>query len=662
MGQSLDSEGLDVYTSVSLDEVEASRDGLSIHALVVDSDSRNLDVEDVVSVVRRVTPNVLVFVVGSNPNVDLLRRLISLGIHEFCDKAQPVAGLAHTVKRACDRALVTRLSANVSHQLKATQASLSRDQADLQEQLIDSNQQLQDVNSRLQRAVAEIRTLYHMARDLAENENWSDALDRFLMALVNFLDANGAALLLYSSEAEVLAARSTFQMDGARLDDSCDTILKQRELHPRISEIHCYEDYLERRYSSCLERSASWDVTVIPLKHRQQELGFLLLDKGYASGVYFRDDYDFLSTLQTIFAEEIANAKYISELRQLTRFNKKVLDNISSGVITTDLDGRVLYANQHARHLCAQLNGRTAVRFDEIFTHPSGELWARLIASDKASQVHEVTCAADALTFPARLRTAVMHDDNLNGKVLVGIFDDLTEQRRMETEIRRNDRLRALGQLSAGVAHEIRNPLTGIANCAEVLSGKLKGDPDKARYLHAIRDEVHRLDGIIRNLLSFARPPKPNSDRCQLSDVTNRVYTLLHDQAQKKGVGLRQEVGDHPLWAFADVNQLTQVVLNMAINAVQACEPGDNVTLSIHPGGASASTVAIDVIDSGPGIPEEIRESLFEPFVTTKTQGTGLGLAISQQIVDDHQGRIHCEFLDKGTRFSIELPRLADPE
>jgi signal transduction histidine kinase len=146
---------------------------------------------------------------------------------------------------------------------------------------------------------------------------------------------------------------------------------------------------------------------------------------------------------------------------------------------------------------------------------------------------------------------------------------------------------------------------------------------------------------------------------CSLRGVAERVEGLLRAQAAARGVRLVVEDMDDDVYCYGDAGQITQVLLNIVLNAVQACGEGDDVHVTCAPVEAqeSGAVARIDVVDTGPGIPQEIRESLFDPFVTTKTRGTGLGLAICQHIVEEHEGTIRCDFLDKGTRFSIELPR-----
>jgi signal transduction histidine kinase len=671
LGRELERTGIAVSTWRPGGEAPVTPAG-GYHLLVLDVDNERSEpllpgfIEEVVNSARGVMVGTGVMAAAGQPSKEQLLHFLEIGVDKFLLKPVDLFDLASHIREACHRSVIGRFSAEIFNRLKNSESLLDRSQIELQDAIVRSNEELQTLNRRLYKVVSQLKTLYHMGRDLAENENWSDALDRFLMALVSFMGADGAALLLFSRNNSLLATRSSFQIDHEVCAGACVRILSSWKEHTRSTEIHSLESYRGGKYISCLEGDTQWRMTVIPLRHRNRPLGFLLLEKDYKDGYGFKGDYDFLNTLQTIFVEEIANASYISELRHLSRFNNKVLDNIRSGVITTDLQGTVNYSNEWARGMCPTLRGPKPdpMHFDDLFKSRQfgGDFWGRVMASRKNSHVLEVTCrGGDSDSFPARLRTAKMYDDTLGGMVIVAIFEDLTEQKRMEAEIRRNDRLRVLGQLSAGVAHEIRNPLTGIATSAEVLADRLGRDDNNVKYIRAILDEINRLDGIIRNLLDFARPPKPQIASCSLPDVIERVMSLLRDDAAKKGVRLDSEKRPEAVYCEADPAQLQQVVLNIVMNAVQACGEGDEVMLDVKredPEDSSyAKVVRIDVLDSGPGVPKEVRESLFDPFVTTKTRGTGLGLAISQHIIEEHNGSIECDFLSRGTRFSIRLPQ-----
>jgi nitrogen-specific signal transduction histidine kinase/DNA-binding response OmpR family regulator len=633
---------------------------------LVDADGVGDNVGDWLSEIRRSHPGLVVLAAATEPTRRLLLELIHTKIYDFFAKPISTARLCETVRFLCAS---DRDNPAAAEPGEMSNTKDNRDRAELSREIFRTNQELEALNKMLKRQASQLTILYQMGRDISENENWSDALDRFLMALVNYIRAEGAALLLFSERESRLSIRSNFQVDPPILTQSCQVLLQNWKDNPRGSEIHAIESYRDMVFNACLDRRRPWRFTIIPLKHRSLSLGFLFIDKLYGSGHAFKIDYNFLNTLQTILAEEVANASYISELRQLSRFNHKVLDNIKSGVITTSLDGHVCFYNQQAAAMCPQLTGSGTIHFNRLFQSDAfgKEFYKKILRSVKDTHVLNVTCGGESnQRFPARLSITKMHDDNLNGTVLVAIFENLTEQKQLEGEIRRNDRLRVLGQLSAGVAHEIRNPLTGIATTAEVLGSKVQGEPDKSKYVHVILEETNRLNEIIRNLLNFARPPKPQIRSFALTELSQRVTGLLADEARKTGIALAVENRLKYDTCSADLNQLTQVLLNIVLNSIQACRRGDSVKIVLENEEANESATGafarIDVIDNGEGVPPEVRSNLFEPFVTTKTHGTGLGLAISHQIIEEHDGRISCEFLKQGTRFSIRLPIEAKTE
>jgi PAS domain S-box-containing protein len=631
-------------------------------AVVLDADGFPGEWAGVVARIRRRRPDPLVFVAAARPSKTLVNQLLHAGSHHFLPKPMDGKATARLIRAACDK----RGSIGAPGAAGAgvgTGDETRRGRRTVSREFLAANQQLQNANETLRRQVSQLTILYQMGRDISENENWSDALDRFLMALVNYAEAEGAALLLFSRGGERLAARSNFQVDEGALSKTASVLGTRWRENPRGFEIHAAESYAEPVFNACLERLKPWRLTVVPLRYRSRVWGFLVIDKRYRSNARFRHDYPFFTTIQTILAEEVANASYISDLRQLSRFNQKVLDNIQSGVITTDLEGRVIFWNHVASEMCPSLCGQNKVHFDRVFEsrdHPEG-LFGPIIESEIDTRVLEVVYrSSEDRETPARLSITKMHDDGLNGTVVVGIFEDLTEQKKLEAEVRRMDRLRVLGQLSAGVAHEIRNPLTGIATSAEVLGSRLGGHEDKLKYVAAILDETRRLDGIVRNLLSFARPAKPRFGPCAPGEVSGRVVGLLADQAAKKGIEVRVCDGLGGRLLYADADQLTQVLINLVLNAIEACDRGNTVeiSLTVEPDESPSrgEVVRFDVSDNGPGIPPEVADRLFEPFVTTKTQGTGLGLAISQQIVEEHRGNIRCECGARGTTFTVRLP------
>jgi nitrogen-specific signal transduction histidine kinase/DNA-binding NarL/FixJ family response regulator len=651
----IDTAGLRAEGLGSVADAVARVNDARYRVAVLDADGVSGHIADYLSAVRKRRPDIGLLVIATHPARSTLLHLLHARIDEFLPKPISTTRL-HDVVRILDARGHTVETGSAR---EAPSESRARTEPSATRRAAAGSQALDDM---LKRQVSQLTILYQMGRDISENENWSDALDRFLMALVNYIGAEGAALLLFSDDKAKLSVRSNFQVDPLILSQSCQVLVQNWTSNPRGGEIHAIESYRDMVLNSCLDRRKPWRFTVVPLRHRSRSLGFLFADKLYGSGHAFRGDYYFLNALQTILSEEVANATYISDLRQLGRFNQKVLDNIKSGVITTDLAGYVRFHNTQAAAMCPQLAAKIAPHFDRLFESEAfgGEFYEKILRSPKDTHVLSVKCCGRDARFPARVSITKMNDDHLNGTVLVAIFEDLTEQRQLEAEIRRNDRLRVLGQLSAGVAHEIRNPLTGIATSVELLGDKVAGDEDKEKYIRVIMDEINRLNEIIRNLLNFARPAKPQLSTFGLAELSRRVARLLGDEARKKGVELGVEDYLKHENCNADVNQMTQVLLNVVLNSIQACGRGDAVKIVLKneesADGESQAFARIDVIDSGTGVPPQIRSNLFEPFVTTKSQGTGLGLAISHQIMEEHHGQITCEFLKKGTCFTIRLP------
>jgi two-component system, NtrC family, sensor histidine kinase HydH len=231
------------------------------------------------------------------------------------------------------------------------------------------------------------------------------------------------------------------------------------------------------------------------------------------------------------------------------------------------------------------------------------------------------------------------------------------ELRESSVQLRRAERLSVLGQIAAGLAHEIRNPLAGVKGALEIVTSRAaKGTPD-AEFSNIAMKELQRIEGLVQEFLDYARPQPPRLQEGDLAEVVRRVASLLGTEAERAGVSITLEDGEPADTLRFDPEQLAQVLVNIVLNAIQASPHGAAVVLRHGP---RAGGYAIEVLDRGSGIAPEERARVFEPFFTTKERGTGLGLAISQRIVAAHGGEIQLEPRDdRGTVARILLPRRA---
>ncbi|HEX7625228.1 MAG TPA: ATP-binding protein [Anaeromyxobacteraceae bacterium] len=236
------------------------------------------------------------------------------------------------------------------------------------------------------------------------------------------------------------------------------------------------------------------------------------------------------------------------------------------------------------------------------------------------------------------------------------------EKRELSRRAQMAEKLAAVGTMTAGLSHEIRNPLNAAALQLTVLERRVQkldkeAQPPLLEPLHLVRDEIRRLDHILEDFLQFARPREFRPRAIAVATVLTKVLDLLEGEAERRHIALERDFADVPPVA-GDEERLRQVVMNLALNALDAVERGGTVRVSCAREDSAPQEVAIYVDDSGPGIAPDLRDRIFEPFFTTKAQGSGLGLSIVHAIVTQHGGTITIEDAPRGgARFALRLPR-----
>ena len=347
-----------------------------------------------------------------------------------------------------------------------------------------------------------------------------------------------------------------------------------------------------------------------------------------------------------------------TSLSRIKAFSDQVVEKMPVGLLTVDNQGTITSFNQAAESIL-HLNSEDARgRLSRILPRQLWELTSRLSGPRKSIQ-QEIDCSLpDGKVIPMDISISSFEDDTgaIWGQIV--LFRDLTEVRGLQREIETNRRLASIGMLAAGVAHEIRNPLSSIKGFATYFKERYRNHPEDQKTAEIMIQEVDRLNRVITQLLEFARPLAIQKKRTPLQILINHSLQMIETQAQEKNIEIEKAFASEPLEAVVDPDRMSQVLLNLYLNAMQSMEgKGGLLTVSLSREKGPQPSVKISVKDTGPGIAKEDLDHVFDPYFTTKQSGTGLGLAIVHKIIESHQGEIRVESEPgRGTTVSFYLP------
>lgn len=344
-------------------------------------------------------------------------------------------------------------------------------------------------------------------------------------------------------------------------------------------------------------------------------------------------------------------------LDRMKSYTENVVESMADGLISIDREGKIVTLNRQAGEILGagreRLEGNkiTSVLGEEI-GQILGSMAGQALVRDREMDIHK----DEDGRIPLSLSVAPLRDEKGEKMGSVLLIKDLREIRDLQEKVHRSERLASLGRLAAGVAHEIRNPLSSIKGFAQYFVKRFSGHDEEQGYASVMVKEVDRLNRVITDLLDFAGPKEPRREPQSLETIAEQALKLLAPDLEARKVEVVKEYEPDLPAVPVDRDRISQVFINLLLNALESMETGGEIRISLRRCGPPPA-VEISVADTGAGIPEDDLEKVFEPFFSRKRKGTGLGLAIVHQIVESHRGDIKVESSPgKGTTFRMRLP------
>jgi PAS domain S-box-containing protein len=516
-------------------------------------------------------------------------------------------------------------------------------------------------------------TVSKASKILSSVTTLGDLLDRFANTVAEAVGTDRVFILLpgkggFSQHYPVVQAESRYRLELTRDQATIQQLEADRE--PIVM------DELHRiRQSAQLQRvmrqlNSLQIALAMGIFARDHLAGVLLLGPRKSGRIYGSVEQNALQVLCGQLAVAIENAELFTEVQNAKIYNETLLENLTSGVIAAGTDERITVFNNEAGQI-TELNSQGMLdrRLDEL-PEPLREPLRKTLRTGESQENREFVLNVGDRAIIARASTSIFHGQDRQVLGALMVLTDITAIKRLELQIRRSDRLASLGTLSAGMAHEIKNPLVSIKTFAQLLPERYQDSDFRETFSNLIGHEIDRIDSLVNQLLRFARPAKPILKPLHVHEVLEKSLLLVGHRLYQKEIKLNRSWEAEDDTIRADADQLEQVFLNFFLNAIDAMKNGGELMVNTQirtderwvstlrqGNGETHEVLRITISDSGEGIRSEDVPHVFDPFFTTKDYGTGLGLSVVHGIIQEHGGQIEVESeLSKGTAFHILLP------
>lgn len=396
--------------------------------------------------------------------------------------------------------------------------------------------------------------------------------------------------------------------------------------------------------------------------------GLILLGMRKARSVFTNVEQQALQLWLGQLGIALHNAYLYTEVQNSKVYNEILLEHLPAGVIATDSKGTIRVCNREACRILGT-ESREVTELDvSVLPQPLQSLLRELLQSGRSFRDEEACLAHGDTEIPLRVAGTVVRDNAGESLGAILIFTDQSRVKKLEEQVRRSDRLASVGTLSAGMAHEIKNPLVAIKTFAQLLPERYHEPDFRQTFSELLQKEVQRIDDIVTQLLNLARPRKAALELCHLHKVLEQALCLLQQQIQQKNITLECRLAATRDLVRGDPALLEQTFLNLLINSLEAMDHQGRLCVftDVYQGGSYSGRtglgrqrtyIRVHVADTGRGIAPEQLNRIFDPFFTTKEQGTGLGLSVAHEIIEEHDGIIDVVSQPgQGTTFTVSLP------
>jgi PAS domain S-box-containing protein len=395
---------------------------------------------------------------------------------------------------------------------------------------------------------------------------------------------------------------------------------------------------------------------VMPLVSDGYLEGLLFLGAKDSGEPYYHEDYLLLSEISTQVKIGLINAKHYKEISNIKHYQERILSEMGNGLIAVNDKGYITVCNSEAEKLL-DLPNQDVVGTELLKTFGKDlyQLYEQTFLKNTGLSQHEICITKKGKTTFISCNTTLIQTLDSSLREVIIVLHNITRIKELESERIKSQRLISLGEVAAGIAHEIKNPLVSIKTFADLLPEKYEDDDFRNKFSNVVSQEITRINDLVGELLNFVKEPVLNYEQVYIESLIEEVLSLLSFQMDEQLIVVKIELPVLREPVLVDRSLLKQALLNICLNSVQAMPNGGKLIVGAR---YSDSSLIINIEDTGPGIADSIREKIFDPFVTNKADGVGLGLSICHKIISAHGGRIILKSDEStGSRFEIVLPR-----